>query len=82
MQLKLQSRVALIKSVAAPIDPSKPIASQVQTTSMAMDPTSDGESLNQTFFGQLLQLTRNFYTPLARSAKTSGLGQQVLTLKI
>ena len=72
IQPKLQCRVALIKSSASPLEVTKPIASQIQTTSMALDPSADGEALNQAFFSQLLQLTRNFYSPMARSAKTSG----------
>lgn len=72
LQPKLLCRVAIIKTIPAPLDPSKPVGAQVQTTSMALDPSADGEALNQAFFSQLLQLTRNFYTPMARSAKTAG----------
>ena len=72
IQSKVSSRVAFVKTSSLSLDSNKPIANQVQVISMHGDPNLDAESANQSFYAQLLQVTRHLYSPLARSARITG----------
>lgn len=64
--------LAVIKAREAPIDSAKSLSSQIQVISMSLDGDGElgSEESSQAFFSRLHQVTKHYYAPLARSART------------
>lgn len=66
--IKVLSSIAVVKIHDLPLS-SKPIATQVQVSSLIVDKDTESEDVNQAFFLHLHQFTRHLYAPLARFAR-------------